>query len=112
MTALTSSTYPSHMRGAKVEDESVLVSKAPMKILAIIGEIGDPVAKPFICSYSLPLNWKYVVVKQNSSSSIMSDGDMVVRSGKDTSNRRRYSVSLITSLTGTLVNSDSTSKKP
>ena len=81
-----------------------------MKIFAIIGEIGDPIARPFFCSYTLPLNWKYVVVKQNSSSLIMSDGDMVVRSGKDSSNRRRDSASLITSLTG-LVNSDSASKE-
>ena len=62
------------MRGAKVEDESVLVSKASMKILAIIGEIGDFFFRPFICSYSLPLNWKYVVVKQNSSSLICQMG--------------------------------------
>lgn len=38
----------------------------------------------------------------------MSDGDMV---GKDLSDRRRDSVSLFTSLTGTLVNSGSTSKE-
>lgn len=49
----------------KIEDESALVLKASMIILAIIGEIGDPIARPFFCSYTLPLHWKYVVIILN-----------------------------------------------
>ena len=86
-----------------------LVSRSSMNKFATIGLMGDPIAAPSTCSYSLPGKVKYVVLRQNSSRQNMCSTVMAVLWCKSLSSSRCFFMMDIAGSRGTDVKSASTS---
>ena len=77
----------------------------------MIGDTGEPITRPSVCSYRFPLNWKYVDFRQNRKRLTTSFAGMEVGSSRVSSDKSRHSVILIAASTGTLVTRDTTSNE-
>ena len=86
-----------------------LVSRSSIKRFATIGLIGEPVAVPSTCSYNLPWNVNYVLLRQSSSMLVICLDNMVVLRCRSLSSSSFLCMMAITGSVGTDVNNASTS---
>ena len=91
-------------------DESMdFFSKSSIKRLTTIGLIGEPIAAPSCCSYSLPWKVKYILLKQNSRRLMIWLTDMLVLCWSSPSSSNNFLMISMADCISTDVNSAFTS---